>query len=121
MPRMVNIRDSISDLIRFCSIEQTYFANLEKALVFICRLYAVYSTEDRLNWISQIATSNFKVANCDLELFPQLHWGPMKNVLCTNALANASRMSSTFPTTQFKQRSSNNAVPTAKLIRPLSY
>ena len=27
-PRMVKIRDSISDLIRFCSIKQTYFAEL---------------------------------------------------------------------------------------------
>jgi len=40
---MVNIRDSISDLIRFCSIEQNYFANLENIPVFMCRLYAVYS------------------------------------------------------------------------------
>jgi hypothetical protein len=46
MPRMVNIRDSISDLIRLCSIEQTYFSNLEKVLIFICRLYAVYSTAE---------------------------------------------------------------------------
>jgi hypothetical protein len=41
---MVNIRDSISDLIRFCSIKQTYFANLKNTPIFICRLYAVYST-----------------------------------------------------------------------------
>ena len=74
---MVNIRDSISDLISFCSIEQTYFSNLEKVLIFICSLYAVYSREDHLNWISQIATSNFKVSNCDLERYPPAS-------LCTN-------------------------------------
>ena len=28
IPRKVNIRDSISDLIRFCSMKQTYFAEL---------------------------------------------------------------------------------------------
>ena len=31
MPRMVNIRVSISDLIRFCSMKQTYFCKRGKS------------------------------------------------------------------------------------------
>ena len=94
---------------------------------FICCLFA----RDHLNWISQIATSNFKVANCDLEFFPQLHWGPMKNVLCTNAIGEMLREGNIrcegdfiarvrrtrvfdFLTTKFQQRSSNNAVLTTQ-------
>jgi hypothetical protein len=49
LPRMMNIRDSISDLISFCSIWQTYFWDLENALTFICSLYAVYSGEECLS------------------------------------------------------------------------
>ena len=80
---------------------------------------------------SQFATSFSGFRFATLNFIPQLHWGPMKNVLCTNAIGEMLREGNIrcegdfiarvrrtrvfdFLTTKFQQRSSNNAVLTTQ-------